>query len=79
MKPTASQLLETPGAMLNRTHLAELGWGRAQVDAILLKLTVYVIDGSSRPMVRVADYLDLVDASACPKDQVRLTNRGRLQ
>lgn len=49
--------------MLSRTDLAELGWPRRGVDAIFRKLPVVAVEGFSRPMVRVADYRALVEAS----------------
>ena len=61
--PSAAELLATPGALLTRSHLAELGLGRAAIDAIFRELDVVVFPGSSRPHVRVADYLALVERS----------------
>jgi hypothetical protein len=64
-------LLETPGALLTRSHLRELGLERRAVDAIYRALPVVVLPGYSRPLVRVADYLKLVEASTYRNDRVR--------
>jgi hypothetical protein len=34
--PSAAQLVETPGALLTRSHLRELGLERRAVDAVFL-------------------------------------------
>lgn len=70
-RPTAAELLETPGALLTRSHLAQLGLGRAAVDAVFRKLPVVVFPGSSRPMIRREDFLALVDESTYDDGRVR--------
>lgn len=70
-KPSASQLLDTPGALLSRGHLAQLGLGRRQVDAVFKALDVVVFPGSRRPLIRVADYLAHVEKSTYGPDRVR--------
>jgi hypothetical protein len=74
-RPTAAALLETPGALLMRTHLAELGLGRAAIDAVFRELEVVVFPGSSRPHVRREDFLELMKRSTYGDDPVR--PRGR--
>jgi hypothetical protein len=69
--PTAAELLATPGALLTRTHLRDLGLGRAAVDAIFRELDVVVFPGSSRPHVRVEDYLELLQRSSYGPGRVR--------
>jgi hypothetical protein len=71
--PTASELLETPGALLTRSHLRDLGLGRAAIDAVFVRLDIVIFPGSSRPHVRCEDYLALVEASTYDKARVRLT------
>ena len=61
--PTASALLQRPGACLTRSHLRELGHGRRSVDAIMRSCPVVILPGYSRPMITVAAYLDLLDRS----------------
>lgn len=73
--PTAAELLATPAALLTRSHLRELGLGRSAIDAVFRELDVIVFPGSSRPHVRVADYLALVEASTYDEGRVRLTSR----
>jgi hypothetical protein len=70
--PSAADLLATPGALLTRTHLRELGIGRAAIDAVFRELDVVVFPGSSRPHVTVADYLALVARSTYDDNRVRL-------
>jgi hypothetical protein len=69
--PTAAELLATPGALLTRSHLRELGLGRAAIDAIFRELDVVVFPGSSRPHVRVDDYLELLQRSSYGPGRVR--------
>ncbi|HSL63787.1 MAG TPA: hypothetical protein VK874_03940 [Gaiellaceae bacterium] len=49
--------------MLSRGDLRELGFERRAVDAIFRALPVVVLPGYSRPVVRVRDYLDLLERS----------------
>lgn len=70
-RPTAAELLETPGALLTRSHLRELGLGRSAIDAIFRELDVVVFPGSSRPMIRREDYLALVERSTYAEGRVR--------
>jgi hypothetical protein len=72
-RPSAAELLETPGALLTRSHLRELGLGRSAIDAVFRQLDVVVFPGSSRPHVRVADYLALVERSTYDENRVRAT------
>jgi hypothetical protein len=70
-RPTASELLRTDGALLSRSHLRELGLERRAVDAVFRSLDVVVLPGYSRPMVRAADYLALIEASTYDGSRVR--------
>jgi hypothetical protein len=70
-RPTANDLLARPGALLTRSHLRELGLERRAVDAVFRALPAVVLPGYSRPFVRVADYLDLVERSTYREDRVR--------
>jgi hypothetical protein len=69
--PSASQLLDTPGALLTRSHLVELGLGRSAVDAVFRALPVIALPGTRRPMVRREDYLELVARCTYRDDRVR--------
>jgi hypothetical protein len=62
-RPTAAELLATPDAQLTRSHLPELGLERRTVDAVFRALEVVALPGYSRPLVRVRDYLALLDNS----------------
>ena len=67
---TATELLANPDALLTRTHLRELGLERRAVDAVFRALPVVVLPGYSRPLVRVQDYLELVER--CRYDGTRV-------
>jgi hypothetical protein len=67
---TAAELLTNPNALLTRTHLRELGLERRAVDAVFRALPIVVLPGYSRPLVRVQDYLELVDR--CRYDNARV-------
>jgi hypothetical protein len=75
-RPTAAELLETPGALLNRSDLRELGLERRAVDAVFRECPIVQLPGYSRPLVRVSDYLALIEGSVyCDRcgDRVRPT------
>lgn len=63
--------LALPEALLSRTDLAALGLPRRAVDAVFRELDVIVLPGYSRPMVRVGDYLELMERSTYRDDRVR--------
>jgi hypothetical protein len=63
-RPTAAELIANPEALLTRTHLRELGLERRAVDAVFRALTVVVLPGYSRPLIRACDYLELLDRSS---------------
>ena len=67
----AAELLETPGALLTRTHLRELGLERRAVDAVFRKLPVVSLPGYSRPLIRADEYLHLIDDHTYSDDRVR--------
>jgi hypothetical protein len=71
--PSARELLEQSTGYLTRSHLRELGLPRAAIDAVFKKLDVYFIDGYSRPMVQVEDYLALMAESRYGPERVRPT------
>jgi hypothetical protein len=71
--PVPSERLHNPDALLSRTDLRELGLERRAVDAVFRELAVVVFPGYSRPLVRVADYLELVERSTYRGDRVRPT------
>ena len=68
---TATELLANPDALLTRTHLRELGLERRAVDAVFRALPVVVLPGYSRPLVRVQDYLELVERCRYDRTRVR--------
>jgi hypothetical protein len=70
-RPAASDLLQTPGALLSRSHLRELGLERRAVDAVFRELDVVVLPGYSRPLVRAEDYLALLSRCTFSDDRVR--------
>jgi hypothetical protein len=73
VRPSAEQLLATPGAVLSRSDLRALGWERRAVDAIFRELDVVFLPGYSRGHVKVDDYLTLVARCTYSRDRVRPT------
>jgi hypothetical protein len=75
-RPTAAELLGTPGAFLTRTDLRDLGLERRAVDAVFRECPVIVLPGYSRPMVSAEAFLALLDGHTyCDRcgDRVRPT------
>ena len=70
-RSSATDLLQTPGALLTRTHLRELGLERRAIDAVFRALPVIVLPGYSRPMIRAEQYLELVEEHTYRDDRVR--------
>jgi hypothetical protein len=60
-----------PDALLNRSHLRELGLERRAVDAVFRAVPVVALPGYSRPVIRVRDYLALLDESTFDGTRVR--------
>lgn len=69
--PSASELLVTPGALLTRGHLAELGLGRRGVDAVFRSVPNVYLPGYAKPMIRAAEFAALIDESTYRGDRVR--------
>jgi hypothetical protein len=59
-RPSAAELLKTPGALLSRTDLRELGLERRAVDAVFRALPTVHLPGYTRPLIRAEDYLELI-------------------
>jgi hypothetical protein len=70
-RPSPTQRLGDPNALLTRGDLVMLGYERRAVDVIFRELPVVALPGYSRPMVRVADYLELLEKSTYRGDRVR--------
>ena len=68
---TVTELLETPGALLSRTHLRELGYERRAVDAIFRGCPVVSLPGYSRPLVRAEDYRAFLEVHTYRNERVR--------
>lgn len=71
MSVLVSDLLREPDGLLTTSHLAQLGLPRRAIDAVLRELETVHLPGYSRPLVRVADYLALVERSTFAGDRVR--------
>ena len=74
---TAQELLETPDALLTRTHLRELGLERRAVDAVFRALPVVVLPGYSRPLIRADHYRALVERFTYHDDRVGRSAQAR--
>jgi hypothetical protein len=60
-----------PGRLLSRSDLRELGLERRAIDAVFRALPVVRLPGYARPLIREADYLELLEASSYADDRVR--------
>jgi hypothetical protein len=56
-----------------RGDLRELGLERRAIEAVFRACPIVAFPGYARPLIRVADYLQLVDASTYRGDRVRPT------
>jgi hypothetical protein len=72
-RPTAAELLETPGALLTRSHLRDLGLGRAAIDAVFRALDPVFFPETKTGYVKREDYLELVERQTYRDDRVRPT------
>lgn len=70
-RPSADELLERPGALLTTTDLAALGLPRKAIEAVLRQVPVVYLAGYRRPLIKVEDYLELVERSQHQGDRVR--------
>jgi hypothetical protein len=70
-RPSPDKLLSTPGALLTRSHLRELGLERRAIDAVFRRLPVVALPGYSRPLIRAEHYLALVDEHTYRDERVR--------
>jgi hypothetical protein len=73
-RPSPANLLATPGALLTRSHLRELGLERRAIDAVFRRLPVVALPGYSRPMIRAEHYLELMEQHTYRDDRVRAPN-----
>ena len=69
--PPLEDRLHNPDAFLSRTDLRELGLPRRAIDGIFRALPVIVLDGYSRPLIKVADYLNHIKDCTYQGDRVR--------
>lgn len=69
--PAPAGRLANPDAILTRSDLAELGYGRRAVDAIFRACPVEAWPGYSKPMIRVRDFLELREQATYRGDRVR--------
>ena len=71
MVPTPAARLENLDAILTRSDLRELGYERRAVDAIFRACPVESWPGYSKPMIRVADFLEWRERCTYRGDRVR--------
>jgi hypothetical protein len=69
-RPTAADLLERPGSLLSTSHLRELRLSRRAIEAVLRNCPAVILPGYRRPLIRVEDYLTLVERSLDRGDRV---------
>jgi hypothetical protein len=70
-RPSAPQRLDTPGGVLTRSDLRELGWERRAIDAIFRGCNVVFLPGYSRGVVLVEEYLKFIAQHTYGRDRVR--------
>jgi hypothetical protein len=70
-RPSASERLENPDAVLSRSDLRELGYERRAVDAIFRACAVIAVPGYSRPLIRVGDFETFLREHTYNGDRVR--------
>ena len=70
-RPSASEILRTPGGLLTRSDLRSLGLERRAIDAVFRELPVVFFPGYTRGSVRAEDYLELVERGTYRSDQIR--------
>lgn len=70
---TAADLLATPGALLDRRALAELGLQRRSIDQVFRALPVVSFPEVRRAYVKVADFNRYLDEHTYAGDRVRPT------
>jgi hypothetical protein len=75
-RPSAAERLSTHDAFLSRTDLRELGLERRAIDAVFRACPVVAFPGYRRPLIRVADYLALLEQSTYRGDRVRPGRRA---
>jgi hypothetical protein len=71
-KPTATEPLNTPEAVLTSSHLRELGWTRTHIDAIWRACPIVILPGTRRPVLRVEDYLAYLEQHTYRNEQPRV-------
>jgi hypothetical protein len=62
-RPSSTERLANDDAFLSRSDLRELGLERRAVDAVFRACRIVALPGYSRPLIRVRDYLALLEAS----------------
>jgi hypothetical protein len=72
----AAARIANPVAFLSRRDLAELGLERRAIDAVFRALPTVHLPGYSRPLIRVADYLELIERSTYAGNRVRPVGGG---
>lgn len=70
-RPSAAELLETPGALLDRRALAELGLQRRSIDYLFRELPVVSFPGVRRTYIRADDYRRCLDEHTYTEARVR--------
>lgn len=73
---TLQDRLANSAAFLSRSDLRALGPGRRAIDSVFRACPTVVLPGYARPLIRVSDYLELIDASTYRGDRVRPLGRA---
>ncbi len=70
-RPSARDRLANADAFLTRSDLRELGLERRAIDAVFRSCPIVSLPGYARPLVKVADYVALIERSTYRNDRVR--------
>jgi hypothetical protein len=67
----AADLLAQGTGLMTRSHLRELGLERRAIDAVFRAVPVIALPGYRRSVIRVEDYLRLIEEHTYRGDRVR--------
>lgn len=74
-RPSATDRLSNPDAVLYRSDLAALGYERTAIDAYFRVCPVEQPEGTHRPVIRVRDFLEARERATYRGDRVRACRR----
>jgi hypothetical protein len=70
-RPSPADRLADPNAVLTRGDLRELGYERRAIDAVFRGCPVVALPGYARPLIRVTDFINFLEAHTYDGSRVR--------